>query len=104
LSSFENQALRGVSQNHNTDLLKKFQAVTKADVIKCLETYFLKLFDPNASVGVVVTAPGKWDEIADSLKQKGFEVEKRVIEVKNDEDGDESEGESSSGSEDESKQ
>ena len=101
MASFKNQTLKGVSQNHSIDLLKKYQAVTKVDVIKTLETYFLKLFDPETSVGVIVTAPGKFDEIADSLKQKGFEVEKRTIEVKEDEDGDESGSESES--EDESK-
>jgi len=62
--------------------------VTKADVIRTLKTYHLKLFDPTASVGVIVTAPGKWDEIADNLKQKGFDVEKRVIDVKDDEEED----------------
>ena len=57
-------------------------------MIKCLKTLFLRLFDPQTSVAVVVTAPGKSDEIAKALGEKGFEVERREIKV---EDGNESE-------------
>lgn len=92
LSSFTNQALKGVSQNYSIDILEKYQAVTKEDVLRCLKTHYLRLFDPKTSVAIVVTAPGKADEIAEALGKKGFEVQKKTIEV---EEGADGEGESS---------
>lgn len=81
-----NQGLKGLTSNHNVKLLEKYQAVKKEDVMRCLQEYILKLFEPESSVALVVTAPGKSDEIAVSLGKKGFKVEKRTIEVKDDED------------------
>ncbi|PCH33772.1 hypothetical protein WOLCODRAFT_61455 [Wolfiporia cocos MD-104 SS10] len=81
LSSFLNQAFKGVSQNHNVDLLEKFQAVTKKDVLAALRTYFLPLFNPASSVAVVVTAPSKTEEIGKDLKKIGFEVSQRTLEA-----------------------
>jgi len=86
LTSFVNQGLKGLTSNHNVKLLEKYQAVKKEDVMRCLQEYILKLFEPKSSVALVVTAPGKSDEIAVSLGEKGFKVEKRTIEVKDDED------------------
>ncbi|KAF7320399.1 hypothetical protein MKEN_00824700 [Mycena kentingensis (nom. inval.)] len=79
--SFVNQALRGVSQNHQMELLEKYQAITKEDVLEILRKYFLPLFDPSSSVAVVVTSPAKQDSIAEGLAASGFEVEKRTLEV-----------------------
>jgi Zn-dependent M16 (insulinase) family peptidase len=98
LSSFVNQGLKGLSPNHNIKLLEKYQAVKKEDVMRCLQEYILKLFEPESSVALVVTAPGKSDEISVSLEQKGFKVEKRTIEVKPGDD-DDTEAESTSDSE-----
>ena len=86
LTSFVNQGLKGLSSSHNIKLLEKYQAVKKEDVMRCLQEYILKLFKPESSVALVVTAPGKSDEIAEDLGKKGFKVEKRTIEVKDDED------------------
>ncbi|KAH8102439.1 Metalloenzyme, LuxS/M16 peptidase-like protein [Cristinia sonorae] len=99
LLSFANQAFKGVSQNYNLELLEKFQAVTKQDVIKSFETYFLPLFDSTSSVAVVVTSPAKTQEIAEGLTQSGFMVEQRTLEVEPDEDGTESGSEDGSDSE-----
>lgn len=104
--SFTNQALKGVSQRFNVDLLEKYQAVTKEDVLDSLKRYCLPLFDPKTSVVISVTAPGKADEVSKGLKDAGFEVERRTLEVDpdeggEDEDSDES-GSSGSGSESES--
>jgi len=90
LSSFSNQALKGVSQNYTIDQLEKYQAVTKEDVLECLQTHFLRLFDPRTSVAIVVTAPGKTEEIADALGKKGFQVDKKTIEVEEGNEGEES--------------
>jgi Zn-dependent M16 (insulinase) family peptidase len=94
-TSFANQALKGVSQNHNTDLLEKFQEVSKDDVLRVLQQYFLPLFDASTSVVVSVTAPGKAQEISKGLKDAGFVVERRALEVDQD-DGSESGSESES--------
>jgi len=45
------------------------------------KSIFLPLFDSSSSVAVVVTAPGKAEEIGDGLKAIGFDVEQRVLEV-----------------------
>lgn len=79
--SFTNQALKNVSQNHNVELLEKFQAVTKDDVLTALKEHFLPLFSPESSVAVVVTAPSKADSIAEEMTTLGFEVTKRTLEV-----------------------
>ncbi|EDR15625.1 uncharacterized protein LACBIDRAFT_300739 [Laccaria bicolor S238N-H82] len=100
--SFTNQALKGVPQTHQVDLLEKYQAVTKEDVLTSLKEHFLPLFDSSSSVVVVVTAPSKSEEIGEGLKEAGFEVTQRVMEVDPEEleDGEEdsSSGTSDSGS------
>jgi Zn-dependent M16 (insulinase) family peptidase len=93
-----NQALEGVPQNHNIELLEKYQNVTKEDVLHALKTYFLPLFSPLSSVAVVVTAPAKAQETEDELAKIGFEVEQRSLNIDPDEEGEfsESGGESDS--------
>ncbi len=98
VTSFTNQALKGVPQNHNVDLLEKFQQVSKDDVLRVLRQYFLPLFDSSTSVVVSVTSPGKADEISNGLKEVGFVVDRRTLELEP-EDGSEHEDESESGSE-----
>lgn len=97
-ASFVNQGLKGLSQNHSVELLEKCRVVKKEDVMRCLKEYFLKLFQPESSIALVVTAPGKSDEISEKLGEKGFKVEKRTIEVQDDGEGDSEDG-SGSGSE-----
>jgi Zn-dependent M16 (insulinase) family peptidase len=100
--SFTNQALKGVPQTHQVDLLEKYQAVTKEDVLITLRRHFLPLFDSSSSIAVVVTAPSKSEEIGEGLKEAGFEVSQRVMETDPEEleDGedDSSSGNSDSGS------
>lgn len=80
-ASFTNQALKNVGQNHQVQLLEKFQAVTKEDVLNILRTYFLPLFHSESSVAVAVTAPSRADDIEKSLADVGFSVERRTLEV-----------------------
>jgi len=101
LASFTNQGLKGLSQNHQVELLAKYQAVTKEDVLEALKTQFLPLFDPSSSIVVAVTSPAKADEIDQGLKEAGFEVDRRTLEVDPSEleEGSDSEDDESSGSE-----
>ncbi|KAH0838375.1 Metalloenzyme, LuxS/M16 peptidase-like protein [Lanmaoa asiatica] len=87
INSFTNQALKGLSQDHNLQLLEQYQAVTKDDVLASLKKYILPIFSPSTSTVVVVTAPSKVDQIAEGLTGYGFDVEKRTLEVEGDEDG-----------------
>lgn len=96
--SFTNQALKGVSKDHQVNLLEKFQAVTKEDVLATLKKHFLPLFDSSSSIAVVVTAPSKAESIAEGLLKAGFDVEKRTLEI----DPSELEEGSESGSDDDS--
>lgn len=86
-TSFVNQGLKGLSRNHSVELLERYQAVKKEDVMRCLKDYILKLFQPESSIALVVTAPGKSDEISEKLGEKGFEVEKRTM-LQDEEEGD----------------
>ena len=96
--SFSNQALKNVTRTYQIDLLEKHQAVTKDDVLSALKIYFLPLFDPSSSIAVAVTAPAKADEIGAGLKDIGFEVSQRVMEVDPIEIESSEDGESDSGS------
>jgi Zn-dependent M16 (insulinase) family peptidase len=78
--SFLNQSLKGVPQNFQIDRLKKYQAITKEDVLSALQKYILPLFDSSTSVAVAVTASSKVDEISEGLSTRGFEVEKQSLE------------------------
>ncbi|KZT05962.1 uncharacterized protein LAESUDRAFT_701454 [Laetiporus sulphureus 93-53] len=86
LSSFLNQAFKGVHQNHNVNLLEKFQAVTKDDVLSVLRVHFLPLFHSSSSVAVVVTAPSKAADIGEELTKLGFEVKQRTLQADPEED------------------
>jgi len=68
---------------------------SKDDVLRVLRQYFLPLFSSSTSVVVSVTAPGKADEISKGLKDAGFVVEGRTLELEPD-DGSEDESESGS--------
>ncbi|KAH9937111.1 Metalloenzyme, LuxS/M16 peptidase-like protein, partial [Fomitopsis serialis] len=70
VASFVNQALRGVPQNYNIELLERYRSVTKADVLAVLREYSWKVA-----------------ETTEGLTQLGFEVEQRSLEA----DADESE-------------
>ena len=94
-ASFLDQELKGQSPDYSVEVLKRSQAVKKEDVIRCLQYYILRLFEPESSTAFVVTAPGKFGEIVEGLGQKGFQVEKREIEVQG---GGNSEGVSTSDS------
>ncbi|KAI0673522.1 Metalloenzyme, LuxS/M16 peptidase-like protein [Trametes maxima] len=95
LMSFINQGLKDVPQNFNVDLLEKFQAITKDDVLGVLRKYFLPLFDAQSSVAVVVIAPSKAEGVAEELGKSGFEVEQRTLQVEADEDSEFSDSEGS---------
>ncbi|KAF5377430.1 hypothetical protein D9615_005325 [Tricholomella constricta] len=103
LVSFMNQAFKGVSKNHQVELLEKYQAVTQEDVLEALEKHFLPLFHSSSSVVVTVTAPSKAEQIGEGLKAVGFDVEQRQLEIDPAElaESSESEGESESDSEEE---
>ncbi|KAG6845767.1 hypothetical protein H0H87_003821 [Tephrocybe sp. NHM501043] len=102
LVSFSNQALKGVPKTYQVDLLEKYQAVTKEDILAALEKYFLPLFIPSSSVNVTVTAPSKAEQVVEGLNAAGFDVEQRALEVDPDEVEEGEESESGSDSESES--
>ena len=93
--SFLNQALKNVPQTHQIDLLEKFQAVTRDDVLSALKIHILPLFEPSSSIAVVVAAPAKADEIGAGLKDIGFEVTQRVMETDSISENDGTDSESS---------
>jgi len=95
--SFTNQALKGVTRTHQIDLLEKYQAVSKEDVLAALRKHFMPLFDSASSVAVVVTAPSKADQICEGLQQAGFDVDRRTLDLDPGELEDGSEGSEENG-------
>jgi hypothetical protein len=96
--SFTDQALKGVMKNYQIDLLEKYQAVSKEDVLQAFRKHLMPLFDPGSSVAVVVTAPSKVDQAFDGLNKIGFVVERRTLdfepdELEDDHESDETESE-----------
>lgn len=89
--SFTNQALKGVEKTYQIDLLEKYQAVSKEDVLQAFRKHLIPLFDPSSSVAVVVTAPSKVDQVFDGLNRAGFVVEQRTLDFDPDELNDDDE-------------
>lgn len=54
-----------------------------------IEKYFVPVFDPTRSIAAVASSKAKSDEIAEELQKAGFEVERRTLDVGDDEDDDE---------------
>ena len=81
MTSFINQALKGVSRTHQIDLLERYQTIKKEDILAALRKYFLPLFDPAASVAVVVTAPGNAQSIEEGLTDIGFDVTRKELHI-----------------------
>ena len=97
-NSFVNQALKGVNQDHHMEMLEKYQAVTKAEVLGALRKYVLDVFNPATSIAISVSAPGKVASTVEGLKEIGFDVETREVHVEPEELESESGDESESGS------
>lgn len=77
--SFVNQALKGVPSTHHIDLLEKYRAIRKEDVLAAFQKHFIPLFDPASSVAVVVTAPGKAQSIVEGLTGLGFDAARKEL-------------------------
>ncbi|KAJ2964301.1 hypothetical protein NQZ79_g838 [Umbelopsis isabellina] len=74
IQSFTNQILKKVKATYNRDLLKQVQETTKADLYRVLNKYLVALFEPKKSNVVVVSSPGKVNEIAEGFKSLGFDM------------------------------
>jgi Zn-dependent M16 (insulinase) family peptidase len=74
IQSFTNQVLKKVKATYNRDLLTQVQETTKADLHRVLNKYLVALFEPKKSNVVVVSSPGKVDEIAEGFKSLGFDM------------------------------
>lgn len=91
-TSFVNQALRGVPQSYQRDLLARAGKVTKSEVEAAIKKWLMPIFDPATSIAAVATSSGKLDAIQKQLKDIHFDV--TVLEIVGKagegEDGDES--------------
>lgn len=72
--SFTNQILKQVKATYNRDLLTRVQATEKDDLYRVLNKYLVALFEPERSNVVVVSTPGKVNDIAEGFKSIGFNV------------------------------
>ena len=68
--------------------------MTASEVLEAIRKYVLRAFDPATSLAVVASAPGTADEIAAGLGSAGYSVERRTLDVSEEDAG--SDGSSSS--------
>ncbi|KAK9896120.1 zinc metalloprotease [Cystobasidium minutum MCA 4210] len=73
-TSFVNQALKGVSQCYQRDLLAKAQDVTLAEANEVIRKYILPIFDSSVCIAAVACSQGKAEETKTQLQDLGFEV------------------------------
>ena len=65
LTSYINTAIKGVHKNYHQELLSLCHSVTKEQVLEMMEKYLLPVFKAESSVAVVVSPPGKVDELTE---------------------------------------
>jgi hypothetical protein len=94
--SFVNQALKGVSQSYQRELLAQAavsawslrwtpnsdlrQDVSIDDCLRVIKTYLQPLFESSSSVAAVATAKAKAEEVVAALEKMGYSPELRLIE------------------------
>jgi len=83
--AFVNETLRGTELSYGREMLETLQPVTVEQIRETIKTYILPLFDAKTSAAFVVSAPGKADEIKGALEDVGFVVERRTLEIPDDE-------------------
>ncbi|EGF99472.1 zinc metalloprotease [Melampsora larici-populina 98AG31] len=80
-STFTNMALKGIEKDASRQLLDKTKDITIDQVLEVIEKYFLPIFDAQTSVAVVTSSPGKAKSTAASLRNAGYRVEERDLNV-----------------------
>ena len=78
-TSFVNQALRGVPQSYQRDLLSRAGRVTKSEVESAIKKWLMPIFDPATSIAAVATSKGKLETIQKQLEDIHFDV--KVLEI-----------------------
>ncbi|KAI9323607.1 Metalloenzyme, LuxS/M16 peptidase-like protein [Dichotomocladium elegans] len=79
LQSFVNQVLKQVPATHNRDMLAAIQATTLEDLKRVLRKYFVNMFTPGKVNIVVVSSPGKTDDIQKGFASLGFDLEVKTL-------------------------
>jgi len=83
--AFVNETLRGTELNYGREMPETLQPITVEQIRKTIKTYILPLFNAKSSAAFVVSAPGEADEIKGALEDEGFVVERRTLEIPDDE-------------------
>ncbi|CAO1637041.1 unnamed protein product [Jaminaea pallidilutea] len=83
---FLDEVMRGVPRGRGRRLLEGIQSVTLDDVKSALRKYVLPVFDPSTSICAIVSSPGRVDEISAALKEVGYAMERRDLDVGEDDD------------------
>lgn len=96
---FVDEVIKGVGRGNARRALDDIAAVGLADVRRVLVEYVLPLFDPQTSICAIASSPGRVGEIEKALKEIGYEMETREIDLGSDEGDDDEDMGSASGSE-----
>ena len=73
--------------------------MTLPAVREALKKYILPIFDPATSICAIASAPSRTKEIANSLKEVGYDIEERDLDLGVDDSEGESGSDGSDGSE-----
>ena len=98
-TSFVNQALRGVPQSYQRDLLSRAGQLSKDEVESAVKKWLMPIFDPKSSIAAVATSKGKLESIQKTLNDMEFDVTVLEIVGKGGEEEEGSEDEEMSGDE-----
>ncbi|GAA94382.1 uncharacterized protein L969DRAFT_105184 [Mixia osmundae IAM 14324] len=79
--SFINQALRGLPQDQERELLRRAGEVTVKQTLAALDKYILPIFNADSSIAAIASAKSKADDIATALEKEGFSVERTTLEL-----------------------
>ncbi|CAG8533623.1 14352_t:CDS:10 [Acaulospora colombiana] len=73
--SFALQVLKNVDPTYNRILISKVQDVNIDDLYEMLSKYIINLFLPGSSSVVVVSAPGKVEDVREGFNSHGFKLD-----------------------------
>lgn len=100
--AFSDSILRGTGKGRGRHLINEAKKVTVEQVKACLAKYIQPIFNPSTSICAIACSPGRLDEMKAALETIGYEMERREIDLGDDEDdeSDEDDGEDDEGSSD----
>ncbi|KAG8823488.1 hypothetical protein FRC17_009313 [Serendipita sp. 399] len=77
--AFVGRVFKGRSSSFIQERLASVRKITEEEVLTAMKTYILPLFHPETSVALIACGPNQAEEIVESLRGDGFDVELRRL-------------------------